>query len=155
MAIDVGLHPQVRAVVHTRAEPVEIEIVEFDPDQGLVDGELSGVVLAYPASTGRIVDPRAVLSAAKARGALVVMDADPLALTLLRSPGALGADIAVGSMQRYGVPMAFGGPHAGYIAVRSGLERSLPGRLVGVSVDADGRPAYRLALQTREQHIRL
>ena len=154
VAIDVGLHPQVRAVVHTRAEPVEIEIVEFDPDQGLVDGELSGVVLAYPASTGRIVDPRAVLSAAKARGALVVMDADPLALTLLRSPGALGADIAVGSMQRYGVPMAFGGPHAGYIAVRSGLERSLPGRLVGVSVDADGRPAYRLALQTREQHIR-
>ncbi|MCH1463639.1 MAG: aminomethyl-transferring glycine dehydrogenase [Candidatus Nanopelagicales bacterium] len=154
VAIDVGLHPQVRAVVHTRAEPVEIEIVEFDPDQGLVDGELSGVVLAYPASTGRILDPRAVLSAAKARGALVVMDADPLALTLLRSPGALGADIAVGSMQRYGVPMAFGGPHAGYIAVRSGLERSLPGRLVGVSVDADGRPAYRLALQTREQHIR-
>ena len=154
VAIDVGLHPQVRAVVHTRAEPVEIKIVEFDPDQGLVDGELSGVVLAYPASTGRIVDPRAVLSAAKARGALVVMDADPLALTLLRSPGALGADIAVGSMQRYGVPMAFGGPHAGYIAVRSGLERSLPGRLVGVSVDADGRPAYRLALQTREQHIR-
>ena len=154
VAIDVGLHPQVRAVVHTRAEPVEIEIVEFDPDQGLVDGELSGVVLAYPASTGRIIDPRAVLSSAKARGALVVMDADPLALTLLRSPGALGADIAVGSMQRYGVPMAFGGPHAGYIAVRSGLERSLPGRLVGVSVDADGRPAYRLALQTREQHIR-
>jgi len=154
VAIDEGLHPQVRAVIQTRAEPVGIEIVEFDPDQGLVDGELSGVVLAYPASAGQIVDPRAVLSEAKDRGALVVMDADPLALTLLRSPGALGADIAVGSMQRYGVPMAFGGPHAGYIAVRSGLERSLPGRLVGVSVDADGRPAYRLALQTREQHIR-
>ena len=154
VAIDEGLHPQVRAVVQTRAQPVGIEIVEFDPAQGLVEGELSGVVLAYPASTGQIVDPRAVLSEAKDRGALVVMDADPLALTLLRSPGALGADIAVGSMQRYGVPMAFGGPHAGYIAVRSGLERSLPGRLVGVSVDADGRPAYRLALQTREQHIR-
>ena len=154
VAIDEGLHPQVRAVVHTRAEPVGIDIVEFDPAQGLVEGELSGVVLAYPASAGQIVDPRAVLSEAKDRGALVVMDADPLALTLLRSPGALGADIAVGSMQRYGVPMAFGGPHAGYIAVRSGLERSLPGRLVGVSVDADGRPAYRLALQTREQHIR-
>ncbi len=154
VAIDEGLHPQVRAVVETRAEPVGIEIVEFDPAQGLVEGELSGVVLAYPASAGQIVDPRAVLSEAKDRGALVVMDADPLALTLLRSPGALGADIAVGSMQRYGVPMAFGGPHAGYIAVRSGLERSLPGRLVGVSVDADGRPAYRLALQTREQHIR-
>ena len=154
VAIDEGLHPQVRAVVQTRAEPVGVEIVEFDPAQGLVEGELSGVVLAYPASAGQIVDPRAVLSEAKDRGALVVMDADPLALTLLRSPGALGADIAVGSMQRYGVPMAFGGPHAGYIAVRSGLERSLPGRLVGVSVDADGRPAYRLALQTREQHIR-
>jgi len=154
VAIDEGLHPQVRAVVETRAEPVGVEIVEFDPAQGLVEGELSGVVLAYPASAGQIVDPRAVLSEAKDRGALVVMDADPLALTLLRSPGALGADIAVGSMQRYGVPMAFGGPHAGYIAVRSGLERSLPGRLVGVSVDADGRPAYRLALQTREQHIR-
>ena len=154
VAIDEGLHPQVRAVVQTRAEPVGIEIVEFDPAQGLVEGELSGVVLTYPASAGQIVDPRAVLSEAKDRGALVVMDADPLALTLLRSPGALGADIAVGSMQRYGVPMAFGGPHAGYIAVRSGLERSLPGRLVGVSVDADGRPAYRLALQTREQHIR-
>lgn len=154
VAIDEGLHPQVRAVVETRAEPVGIEIVEFDPAQGLVEGELSGVVLAYPTSAGQIVDPRAVLSEAKDRGALVVMDADPLALTLLRSPGALGADIAVGSMQRYGVPMAFGGPHAGYIAVRSGLERSLPGRLVGVSVDADGRPAYRLALQTREQHIR-
>ena len=154
VAIDAGLHPQVRAVVETRAEPVGIEIVEFDPAQGLVEGELSGVVLAYPTSAGQIVDPRAVLSEAKDRGALVVMDADPLALTLLRSPGALGADIAVGSMQRYGVPMAFGGPHAGYIAVRSGLERSLPGRLVGVSVDADGRPAYRLALQTREQHIR-
>ena len=154
VAIDEGLHPQVRAVVQTRAQPVGIEIVEFDPAQGLVEGELSGVVLAYPASAGQVVDPRAVLSEAKDRGALVVMDADPLALTLLRSPGALGADIAVGSMQRYGVPMAFGGPHAGYIAVRSGLERSLPGRLVGVSVDADGRPAYRLALQTREQHIR-
>ena len=154
VAIDEELHPQVRAVVQTRAEPVGVEIVEFDPAQGLVEGELSGVVLAYPASAGQIVDPRAVLSEAKDRGALVVMDADPLALTLLRSPGALGADIAVGSMQRYGVPMAFGGPHAGYIAVRSGLERSLPGRLVGVSVDADGRPAYRLALQTREQHIR-
>ena len=154
VAIDEGLHPQVRAVVQTRAEPVGIEIVEFDPAQGLGEGELSGVVLAYPASAGQIVDPRAVLSEAKDRGALVVMDADPLALTLLRSPGELGADIAVGSMQRYGVPMAFGGPHAGYIAVRSGLERSLPGRLVGVSVDADGRPAYRLALQTREQHIR-
>ena len=154
LAIDIGVHPQTRAVVGTRAEPQGIEIVDFDPAGGLPEGEWSGVVIAYPASTGGILDPRPLVDEAKARGALVIMDADPLALTLLESPGELGADIAVGSMQRFGVPMAFGGPHAGYIAVRSGLERSLPGRLVGVSVDADGRTAYRLALQTREQHIR-
>lgn len=154
VAIDRGVHPQTRAVVGTRAEPQGIELVDFDLAGGLPEGPLSGVVIAYPASTGVVADPRSIIAAAKERGALVIMDADPLALTLLESPGSLGADIAVGSMQRFGVPMAFGGPHAGYIAVRSGLERSLPGRLVGVSVDADGRPAYRLALQTREQHIR-
>jgi len=154
IAIDRGVHPQTRAVVGTRAEPQGIEIVDFDPTDGLPEGPFSGVVIAYPASTGGITDPRPVVAAAKEQGALVVFDADPLALLRLESPGSLGADIAVGSMQRFGVPMAFGGPHAGYIAVRSGLERSLPGRLVGVSVDADGRPAYRLALQTREQHIR-
>ena len=154
IAIDRGVHPQTRAVVGTRAEPQGIEIIDFDPQQGLPEGPLSGVVIAYPASTGNITDPRSLIAQAKEQGALVIVDADPLALTLLESPGSLGADIAVGSMQRFGVPMAFGGPHAGYIAVRAGLERSLPGRLVGVSVDADGRPAYRLALQTREQHIR-
>jgi glycine dehydrogenase len=154
IAIDRGVHPQTRAVVATRAEPQGIEIVDFNPTDGLPEGPFSGVVIAYPASTGGITDPRPVVAAAKDQGALVIFDADPLALMLLESPGSLGADIAVGSMQRFGVPMAFGGPHAGYIAVRSGLERSLPGRLVGVSVDADGRPAYRLALQTREQHIR-
>ncbi len=154
IAIDRGVHPQTRAVVATRAEPQGIEIVDFDPADGLPEGPFSGVVIAYPASTGGITDPRPVVAAAKEQGALVIFDADPLALLKLESPGSLGADIAVGSMQRFGVPMAFGGPHAGYIAVRSGLERSLPGRLVGVSVDADGRPAYRLALQTREQHIR-
>ena len=154
IAIDMGVHPQTRAVVGTRAEPQGIEIIDFDPQQGLPEGALSGVVIAYPASTGAINDPRSLIAQAKEQGALVIVDADPLALTLLESPGSLGADIAVGSMQRFGVPMAFGGPHAGYIAVRAGLERSLPGRLVGVSMDADGRPAYRLALQTREQHIR-
>jgi glycine dehydrogenase len=154
IAIDRGVHPQTRAVVATRAEPQGIEIVDFNPTDGLPEGPFSGVVIAYPASTGGITDPRPVVAAAKDQGALVIFDADPLALMLFESPGSLGADIAVGSMQRFGVPMAFGGPHAGYIAVRSGLERSLPGRLVGVSVDADGRPAYRLALQTREQHIR-
>lgn len=154
IAIDTGVHPQTRAVVATRAQPQGIEVTDFDPQDGLPQGSLSGVVIAYPSSTGAINDPRAIIKAAKERGALAIMDADPLALTLVESPGSLGADVAVGSMQRFGVPMAFGGPHAGYIAVRAGLERSLPGRLVGVSVDADGRPAYRLALQTREQHIR-
>ena len=154
IAIDRGVHPQIRAVVATRAEPQGFELVDFDASQGLPEGPFSGVVIAYPASTGAIIDPRSLIAQAKEQGALVIMDADPLALTLLESPGSLGADIAVGSMQRFGVPMAFGGPHAGYMAVRAGLERSLPGRLVGVSIDADGRPAYRLALQTREQHIR-
>lgn len=154
IAVDVGVHPQTRAVVGTRAEPLGIEVVDFDPALGLPDGDFSGVVVAYPASTGAIVDPSEVIATAKAKGSVTIVNSDPLALTLLKPPGAMGADIAVGSMQRFGVPMAFGGPHAGYIAVRSGLERSLPGRLVGVSVDADGRPAYRLALQTREQHIR-
>ncbi len=154
IAVDTGVHPQTRAVLATRSEPQGIEVVDFDPQEGLPEGRFAGVVIAYPASTGAIIDPRAVIAAAKEQGALVIMDADPLALALLEAPGSLGADIAVGSMQRFGVPMAFGGPHAGYIAVRSGLERSLPGRLVGVSVDSDGRPAYRLALQTREQHIR-
>lgn len=154
IAIDRGLHPQVRAVVDTRAIPQGVEVVEFEPSSGVPDGPWSGVVVAYTASDGRILDPREVIEQAHEQGALVVVDADPLALTLLESPGALGADIVVGSLQRYGVPMAFGGPHAGFMAVRSGLERSLPGRLVGVSQDADGRPAYRLALQTREQHIR-
>ena len=154
IAIDSGVHPQTRAVVATRMEPLGVEIVDFEPSQGLPDGPLSGVVIAYPSSTGAVQDPRGLIQSAKDRGALVIVDADPLALTVLSSPGSMGADIAVGSMQRFGVPMGFGGPHAGYIAVRSGLERSLPGRLVGVSVDADGRPAYRLALQTREQHIR-
>ena len=154
IAIDRGVHPQTRAVVATRMEPLGVEVVDYEPAEGLPEGSLSGVVIAYPTSTGAVEDPSSLIASAKERGALAIVDADPLALTVLRSPGSMGADIAVGSMQRFGVPMAFGGPHAGYIAVRSGLERSLPGRLVGVSVDADGRPAYRLALQTREQHIR-
>ena len=108
----------------------------------------------YPGASGRVWDPRNVIQAAKASGALVVVAADLLALTLLASPGELGADVAVGTTQRFGVPMGFGGPHAGYMAVRKGLERQLPGRLVGVSKDADGHPAYRLSLQVREQHIR-
>jgi len=120
----------------------------------LPDGDLFGVLLSYPASSGAVRDLRAVVDAAHERGALVAATTDLLALTLLAPPGEWGADVAVGSAQRFGVPMGFGGPHAGFMAVRAGLERNLPGRLVGVSVDVDGAPAYRLALQTREQHIR-
>ena len=112
------------------------------------------MLVQYPGASGRILDPRPVIEAAHERGALAVVAADLLALTLLEAPGELGADVVVGSSQRFGVPMFYGGPHAGYMSVAAGLERHLPGRLVGVSVDAEGRPAYRLALQTREQHIR-
>jgi glycine dehydrogenase len=125
-----------------------------DLTAGLPDGDLFGVLLQYPGASGRIGDLAPVIEAAHGRGAMAAVAADLLALTLLTSPGELGADIAVGTSQRFGVPLGYGGPHAGYIAVRTGLERGLPGRLVGVSVDADGSPAYRLALQTREQHIR-
>ena len=112
------------------------------------------MLVQYPGASGRILDPRPVIDAVHERGALAVVAADLLALTLLESPGTLGADVAVGSSQRFGVPLFYGGPHAGFMSVRAGLERHLPGRLVGVSVDSAGRPAYRLSLQTREQHIR-
>ncbi len=120
----------------------------------LPDGPVFGVLIQYPGATGRLRDHAALIDAAHERGGLAVVAADLLALTLLRPPGELGADVAVGTTQRFGVPMGFGGPHAGYMAVRAGLERQMPGRLVGVSQDADGHPAYRLSLQTREQHIR-
>jgi glycine dehydrogenase len=155
---DADCLPQTLAVLATRAEPLGIELVVAPLTPELVaaqpDGELFGVLLAYPAASGEITDPRPVIAAASARGAAVAVAADLLALTLLTPPGELGADIAIGTTQRFGVPMGFGGPHAAYIAVREGLRRQLPGRLVGVSVDADGHPAYRLALQAREQHIR-
>jgi glycine dehydrogenase len=156
--VDEDVLPQTLAVVRTRAEPLGLEVVVTDVHtDGLPDGEIFGLLLQYPGASGSVRsadDYDSVVSAAKEAGALVVLAADLLALTLLRSPGDLGADIAVGSSQRFGVPMGFGGPHAGYLAVRQGLERSMPGRLVGVSKDVDGSPAYRLALQTREQHIR-
>jgi glycine dehydrogenase len=155
---DVDCLPQTLAVLATRAEPLGIELViaEVTPDliDAQPDGELFGVLLQYPGASGAVRDLRPAIAAAKARGALAVVAADLLALTLLTPPGELGAEIAVGSTQRFGVPMGFGGPHAGYICVTDPLKRQLPGRLVGVSVDADGHPAYRLALQAREQHIR-
>ena len=156
--VDADALPQTKALLHHRAAAVGIEIVEgaFVPAEGaFVPAEGAfGAFIQYPGATGRIGDPSEAIAAVQAQGGLVVVAADLLALTLLRSPGSLGADIAVGTTQRFGVPMGFGGPHAGYMAVRAGLERQLPGRLVGVSQDAAGAPAYRLSLQTREQHIR-
>jgi glycine dehydrogenase len=152
--VDADALPQTIEVIRTRAGAMGIDVVVADLADGLPDGDLSGVLVQYPGASGRILDPRPVIEAAHERDALAVVAADLLALTLLESPGALGADVVVGSSQRFGVPMFYGGPHAGFMSVAAGLERHLPGRLVGVSVDAEGRPAYRLALQTREQHIR-
>jgi len=154
IVVDVECLPQTLAVVQTRAEPLGITVEVADISDGLPDGELFGVLLQYPGASGRVRDLRPVIEAAHERGALATVAADLLALTLLEAPGEQGADVVVGTSQRFGVPLGYGGPHAGYMAVRAGLERSLPGRLVGVSVDADGAQAHRLALQTREQHIR-
>ncbi|WP_424888792.1 aminomethyl-transferring glycine dehydrogenase [Streptomyces sp. XH2] len=156
--IDADTLPQTIAVIETRAEPTGVEVVVADLSAGIPD-EIAergvfGVLLQYPGASGAVRDPRPVIERAHELGAIVTVAADLLALTLLTSPGELGADIAVGTTQRFGVPMGFGGPHAGFMAVREQFARSLPGRLVGVSVDADGNKAYRLALQTREQHIR-
>jgi glycine dehydrogenase len=152
--VDADTHPQTIAVLATRARPIGLTVEVADLRAGLPDGDLFGVLVSYPGSSGAVRDWAGLTTDAHARGALVAATTDLLALTLLTPPGEWGADVAVGSAQRFGVPMGFGGPHAGFMAVRQGAERSLPGRLVGVSVDADGAPAYRLALQTREQHIR-
>ncbi|MDQ2837767.1 MAG: aminomethyl-transferring glycine dehydrogenase [Actinomycetota bacterium] len=156
--IDAEVFPQTVDVVRTRAEALGLQVRIADltagPADELAAGDVFGVLLQYPGASGVVADLRPVIEQAHERGAVVAVAADLLALTLLTPPGELGADIAVGTSQRFGVPLGFGGPHAGYLSIRAGLERQLPGRLVGVSVDADGRPAYRLALQTREQHIR-
>jgi glycine dehydrogenase len=152
--VDADALPQTIDLIRTRAGAMGIEVVVTDLTDGLPEGELCGVLMQYPGASGSVRDPRSVIEAAHARGALAVVAADLLGLCLLEAPGALGADVVVGSSQRFGVPLFYGGPHAGFMAVSAGLERHLPGRLVGVSVDAEGRPAYRLALQTREQHIR-
>ncbi|MDZ8202168.1 aminomethyl-transferring glycine dehydrogenase [Microbacterium sp. SSW1-59] len=153
--VDTDTMPQTAALLAHRAEALGIEVREVDFAAGAIaDGEAFGALVQYPGASGRVWDPTEVIAAVRDGGGRVVVAADLLALTLLRSPGSLGADIAVGTTQRFGVPMGFGGPHAGYMAVRAGLERQLPGRLVGVSQDAAGDPAYRLSLQTREQHIR-
>ncbi|KUH39462.1 MULTISPECIES: aminomethyl-transferring glycine dehydrogenase [Streptomyces] len=156
--VDADALPQTIAVIETRAEPTGVEVVVADLSEGIpaevAERGVFGVLLQYPGASGAVRDLKPLIDAAHELGAVVTVAADLLALTLLTPPGELGADIAVGTTQRFGVPMGFGGPHAGYMAVRDTFARSLPGRLVGVSVDVDGNRAYRLALQTREQHIR-
>ncbi len=152
--VDDDCHPQVIEVVRTRAEPLGIKVLTGDPFTDLDGHEPFGALLAHPGSSGAVRDLAGVVSQLKDSGATVAVTTDLLALTLLTPPGEWGADVVVGSAQRFGVPMAFGGPHAGFMAVRDDSRRSLPGRLVGVSVDRHGRRALRLALQTREQHIR-
>ena len=152
--IDINLHPQVKAVIETRAKPLKISVIESDYAASKFASEIFGGIIAYPDSTGRVKDIAALVEKIQIAGGLAIVNTDLLALTLFKSPGEYGADIAVGSAQRFGVPVGFGGPHAGFMAVRNGLERSLPGRLVGQSIDTHGNLAFRLALQTREQHIR-
>lgn len=155
--IEEHVHPQTKAVVITRAKPLGIKVVEIDAGHVArdgYDGEFFGALLQYPDTTGEILDYSKFTEYAHSRDAIVIAATDLLALTILKAPGEWGADVAVGTSQRFGVPMGFGGPHAGFLAVRTGLERSMPGRLVGQSIDATGKPAFRLALQTREQHIR-
>ncbi|MBP6751111.1 MAG: aminomethyl-transferring glycine dehydrogenase, partial [Xanthomonadaceae bacterium] len=148
-----GVHPQTLEVLRTRAEPLGIELtIGADADAANID--CFGVLLQYPDTFGKINDYKALADAAHARGALVAVATDLLALTLIAAPGEWGADIVVGNSQRFGVPFGFGGPHAAFMACRDAYKRSMPGRLIGVSIDAEGKPAYRLTLQTREQHIR-
>src|SRR4051794_36176031 len=149
--VDADALPQTIAVVETRAAAMGIEVVVADLTQGLPDGNLTGVLVQYPGASGRILDPRPMIDAAHKRGALAVVAADLLALTLLEAPGTWGADVVVGSSQRFGVPLFYGGPHAGFMAVRAGLERHMPRRPVGGSLDAAGRPADPLSFPTPGQ----
>lgn len=154
VVLDSRLHPQVLTVAAERARAIDLEVEIVDVREGLVGEDLIGAVIAYTGTEGEIFDPSGVIEELHTRGALASVVTDPLSLLLLEGPGNLGADIILGSSQRFGVPLFFGGPHAAYMAVTDKLKRQMPGRIVGVSKDADGRPAYRLALQTREQHIR-
>ncbi|OMB98818.1 aminomethyl-transferring glycine dehydrogenase [Mycobacterium colombiense] len=154
LAVDADVFAQTAAILATRAKPLGIEIVTADLRDGLPDGDFFGVIAQLPGASGRVTDWTGLVEQAHDRGALVALGADLLAMTLITPPGEIGADVAFGTTQRFGVPMGFGGPHAGYLSVHANHARQLPGRLVGVSLDVDRTPAYRLALQTREQHIR-
>jgi len=152
--VDNNSHPQSLAVIRTRANSLGYEVVVGDPYTELQIRDFFGVLIQYPASTGRLTNPTGAISQAHKKGALAVVASDLLALTLIKSPGEMGADIVVGNSQRFGVPMGYGGPHAAFFATREEYKRSTPGRIIGVSIDAQGHPALRMALQTREQHIR-
>jgi glycine dehydrogenase len=152
--VDHHCHPQTIDVIRTRAEPLGWEVIVGDPFTELEPEAVFGAIFQYPGTYGHVHDFTDVIATLHAHKAIAVVAADPLSLTLLKSPGEMGADIAIGSMQRFGVPVGYGGPHAAYMAVKDAYKRSMPGRLVGVTVDARGNQAYRLALQTREQHIR-
>ena len=152
--VDANCFAQTKAVVRTRASASGVELVIGDAETEFDTEQCFAVLLQYPCGNGEIKQFKQVIEQAHANKAMVIFVADILSLLLLKSPGELGADVVVGNTQRFGVPMGFGGPHAAYMATRTKFQRSLPGRLVGVSVDAQGKPAYRLALQTREQHIR-
>src|SRR5450432_528323 len=152
--VDRAIFKQTLDILVTRAEPLGIELVTGDYTKARIDESYFGAIVQYPGSDGNIPDYRDFVRSVQASGGFVAMATDLLALTLLTPPGELGADVAIGSAQRFGVPIGFGGPHAAFFAVRQDFARSLPGRRGGVSVDADGDPAYRLTLQTREQHIR-
>ena len=152
--VDKDTHPQTIAVLQTRAIPVNIEIKLIDIESNQIDANAFGVLISYPSSSGQIKELKEFVANYKEKGLIVITATDLLALTLIEEPGSFGVDIAIGSAQRFGVPLGFGGPHAGFIAVNEDLSRSLPGRLIGVSIDTTGRAAFRLALQTREQHIR-
>jgi glycine dehydrogenase len=154
LLVDADMFPQTAAVIATRAEPLDIEVVTIDATAPLPEGDYFGLILQVPGASGRIIDCGPIIEAAHERGILVGVGLDLLAATLITPPGELGADACFGTTQRFGVPMGFGGPHAGYLSVHTKLARQLPGRLVGVSKDDDGNLAYRLSLQTREQHIR-
>src|SRR5919106_5346957 len=152
--VDADCHPQTLAVLRTRARGLGLEIVVGDPFRDLEPAGVFGALLHYPGSSGGVRDFRPVIERLHAAGALAIMAADLLSLVLLTPPGELGADVAIGSAQRFGVAMGYGGAHAAFFATRDVHKRAVPGRLIGVSVDAPGRPALRMALQTREQHIR-
>ncbi len=152
--VDRDTHPQTLAVIRTRARHLGIEVLEADAATDLADAGVFGALISYPASSGAVRDPRPAIEAAHAQGALAIVASDLLALVKLEPPGAMGADIVLGSAQRFGVPMGYGGPHAAFFATKDAHKRSMPGRLIGVSIDSRGKPALRMALQTREQHIR-